>query len=92
MLAVFMVRLYGMRVHVLENNEGLLQRDYKQNRPFFARFGMKCATDLADSEANIFYCLKAAINKRFLRCMIEGRLDEELATTVRGLCLRAWVA
>ena len=31
MLAVFMVKLYGMRVHVLENNAGLLQRDFLQN-------------------------------------------------------------
>jgi len=82
MLAVFMVRLYGMRVHVLENNEGLLERDFRQNLPFFARFGLKCSKDLSDAEANVCYCLKAAINKRFLRCMIEGRLDEELATTV----------
>lgn len=85
MLAVFMVRLYGMRVHVLENNEGLLDRDFRQNRPFFERFGMKCVTDLSDPDANIFYCLKAAINKRFLRCMVEGKLDEELATTVSPL-------
>jgi len=82
MLAVFMVRLYGMRVHVLENNEGLLERDYRQNKPFFARFGLRCASDLADPDAHIFYCLKAAINKRFLRKMVEGKLDEELATTV----------
>ena len=59
MLAVYMARLYGMRVHVLENNEGLLERDYRQNKPFFARFGLKCSMDLADAEAQIFYCLKA---------------------------------
>ena len=28
MLAVFMVQLHGLRVHVLENNEGLLERDF----------------------------------------------------------------
>ena len=29
MLAIFMVKHHGMRVHVLENNAGLLARDFK---------------------------------------------------------------
>ena len=31
MLAIFMVRRYGLRVHILENNAGLLARDLRQN-------------------------------------------------------------
>ena len=32
------------QVHVLENNEGLLQRDYATNAPFYERFGIKSGT------------------------------------------------
>jgi hypothetical protein len=82
MLAIFMVKLYGMRVHVLENNAGLLQRDFAQNKPFFEKFGIKCSHNLDDEEAQIMYCLKDAINRRFLRKLVEGKLDEELGKTV----------
>ena len=82
MLAIFMVRLYGMRVHVLENNAGLLQRDFKQNAPFYARFDIKCGTNLDEEDTQIVYCLKDAINRRFLRRLVAGKLDEELGKTV----------
>ena len=32
-------QLHGVKVHVLENNASLLERDYASNAPFFARFG-----------------------------------------------------
>ena len=32
MCAIVMVKLFDMRVHVLENNAGLMQRDYAQNK------------------------------------------------------------
>jgi len=82
MLAVFMTQLYGMKVHVLENNEGLLERDYKQNKPFYDRFNIKSSTDLADDDAQITYCLKARINKHFLGKILKGTLDAELKRTV----------
>ena len=82
MLAIFMVKLYGMRVHVLENNAGLLQRDYAQNKPFYEKFGIKCGVSLDDEDGQITYCLKDAINRRFLRKLVEGKLDEELGKTV----------
>ena len=82
MLAVFMVKLYGVRVHVLENNEGLLDRDFRQNQPFYERFGIKSSSDLGDEDAGICYCLKKQINKHFLRKMVEGKLDEELRNIV----------
>lgn len=82
MLAIFMVKLFGMKVHVLENNEGLLERDYTQNKPFYDKFGIVSSKSLENDDAKICYCLKAAINKRFLRKMVEGKLDEDLARTV----------
>ena len=82
MLAVFMSQLYGLRVHVLENNEGLLERDYRQNKPFYDRFNIKSSTDLGDGDAQIVYCLKAKINKHFLGKMLKGTLDAELKKTV----------
>jgi hypothetical protein len=74
MLAVFMVKQFGLKVHVLENNEGLLLRDYATNAPFYDRFGIKSGKDLSDPDTQICYCLKAPINKQFLRNMMEGKL------------------
>jgi hypothetical protein len=82
MLCIFMVRLYGLRVHVLENNESLMLRDYNDNKPFYDMFDMKSGTDLADPDAKIVYCLKSSIQKRFLQRLVEGKLDEELGQTV----------
>lgn len=85
MLAVMMVQYHGLKVHVLENNEGLLDRDFRQNQPFYDRFGIKSsfgADGLADDDAKIVYCLKKHINKHFLRKMVEGKLDEELKNIV----------
>ena len=81
MLAIFMVKLHGVKIHVLENNAGLLQRDFAQNKPFYDRYDIKSSTDLTDPDAQIVYCLKDAINRRFLRSMVAGTLDE-LSNTV----------
>ena len=75
MCSIFMVKLYGLKVHVLENNEGLLERDYATNAPFYERFGIKSGKDLADKDAQIIYTLKAGINKHFLRGMVAGELE-----------------
>jgi len=75
MLAIFIVKLYGMKVHVLENNEGLLERDYAVNAPFYQKFGIKSGKDLTEPDVQICYCLKAGINKHFLRNMVEGTLE-----------------
>merc|ERR1711965_480030 len=50
MCAIFMVKLFGLKVYVLENNEGLLERDYATNAPFYERFGIKSGKDLADKD------------------------------------------
>ena len=80
MCAIFMVKLYGLKVHVLENNEGLLERDYATNAPFYAKFGIKSGKDLSEEGVQICYTLKSAINKHFLRGMVSGSL--ELNSTV----------
>ena len=67
---------------MLENNRGLLERDFRVNQPFYQRFGIKSGTDLKDPESQICYCLKRAINKHFLEKMVEGELDQELGRTV----------
>eukprot|EP00966_Prymnesium_polylepis_P010026 231523-Prymnesium_polylepis.1 len=35
MLAIFVCELCDMKVHVLESNAGLLERDYATNKPFY---------------------------------------------------------
>ena len=82
MLAIFMVRLHGLRVHVLENNAGLLQRDYAQNKPLYDKFGIKSGCDLSDKDSKIVYCLKDGINRRFLQILVEGKINEDLGSTV----------
>ena len=85
MLAVFMAKIYGLKVHVLENNEGLLDRDYATNAPFYARFGIasgKGLDGLGDDNCRIVYVLKPQIQKHFLRRMVAGKLDEDLSGSV----------
>ena len=41
MLAIFVVKHLGKRVHVLENNQALLERDYASYKPFYERFEIK---------------------------------------------------
>jgi len=82
MLALLMVKLHGLRVHVLENNAGLLQRDYAQNKPLYDKFGIKSGCDLNDMDSKIVYCLKDGINRRFLQILVEGKINEDLGHTV----------
>lgn len=53
MLAVLMCTRFNKRVHVLENNEGLLERDYATYAPFFKLFGERSAIELAASHRPI---------------------------------------
>jgi len=49
-------QLHGLRVHVLENNEGLLDRDFATYKPFFEAFGIKCGAgvdDLLDPDCQV---------------------------------------
>ena len=58
---------------MLENNEGLLERDYAANGPFYAKFGI--SSDKTISDAQVCYCLKKSINSHFLEHMVGGSLD-----------------
>jgi len=82
MLAIFVVKLFGKKVHILENNEGLLLRDYNANKLFYEQFDIQSGIKLDSPELQICYCLKSEINRHFLRKMIEGTLDEEARATV----------
>jgi len=81
-MAIYTVKQLGKRVHVLENNEGLLERDYATNAPFYEKFGIKSGQDIGNEETQICYCLKQAINKHFLKRMVAGKLDADLSRTV----------
>ena len=76
MLAIFVCKQMGKKVHVLENNEGLLERDYETYAPYYDRFGLTTAKQI-DPEADICYCLKRENNKYFTQQLVEGKLDLE---------------
>ena len=74
MMAIYTVKQLGKRVHVLENNEGLLQRDFKTYEPFYRQFGLTCSKTI-DATSDICYCLKKHNNAFFNERMLEGDLD-----------------
>ena len=69
----------GKKVHVLENNEGLLERDFATYAPFYASFGLSCAKSI-DGTSDICYCLKRENNAYFNAAILRGQL--ELGDTV----------
>ena len=74
MMAIYTVKHLGKRVHVLENNEGLLERDFASYAPFYASFGLSCAKSI-DATSDICYCLKAQNNAHFNERILRGDLD-----------------
>ena len=80
MLAIFVCKRFktsdgqSMKVHVLENNEGLLERDYDTYASFYAAFGLRTAKQI-DLTADICYSLKRENNHYFTEQLIEGKLD-----------------
>ena len=85
MLAIFICKLYKtadgkpMRVHILENNEGLLNRDFEEYQPFFLRFGMSSSNGI-DSNSDVCYVLKRGNNRFFNEHLVQG--DLELKDTI----------
>ena len=79
MMAIYTVKQLGKRVHVLENNEGLLERDFASYAPFYASFGLSCAKSI-DGTSDICYCLKRENNAYFNAAILRGGL--ELGDTV----------
>ena len=74
MMAIYTVKHLGKRVHVLENNEGLLERDFASYAPFYASFGLSCAKTI-DATSDICYCLKRQNNTYFDAAILRGELD-----------------
>ena len=79
MMAIYTVKHLGKKVHVLENNEGLLERDFATYAPFYASFGLSCAKTI-DGTSDICYCLKRENNAYFNAAILRGQL--ELGDTV----------
>ena len=77
MLAVFVVLHYKKRVHVLENNQGLLERDFAEYEAFYRSFThstgaeLTCSSDI-DGTPDICYCLKKGNNSFFNQQMTKG--------------------
>ena len=74
MMAIYTVKHLGKRVHVLENNEGLLERDFATYEPFYRSFGLSCNKTI-DAESDICYCLKRHNNAYFNQQLLQGGLD-----------------
>ena len=68
MSAIYLVKMLGMKVHVLENNSSLLEKDFAQFKTFYEQQGVNCCTRFSDPDANVTYCL---------RCDPEGKQDME---------------
>jgi hypothetical protein len=74
MLALYFVTVRGYRVHVLENNLSLRDRDYSNYRDFYGEFerpaslgGGKVETSKSlDSGADVIYCLKSALESHHM--------------------------
>ncbi len=79
MLAIYTVVHLKKKVHVLENNEGLLMRDFKTYEPFYRQFGLSCSKTI-DTASDICYCLKRENNAFFNEHILQGDLD--LSSTV----------
>lgn len=82
MLAIFVRTLMKKKVHVLENNEGLLERDYETYEPYYKRFRLegeplKTAKGI-DPDADICYCLKSDNSRFFAQQLVEGTLKKTL--------------
>ena len=87
MLAVFVVLHYKKRVHVLENNQGLLERDFAEYEAFYRSFThstgaeLTCSSEI-DGTSDICYCLKSENNAFFNHHLISGDLNNILSETV----------
>jgi hypothetical protein len=71
MLAVHFASL-GKSVHVLENNAGLLERDYADFAPFYKALGATSTKRFADRSAQITYALREDIEQFYRGRVFEG--------------------
>lgn len=91
MMAIYTVKQLGKRVHVLENNEGLLERDFASYEPFYRSFNLSCNKTI-DLTSDICYCLKRQNNQFFNKHILLGDLDLSetvlIVDEVRAPCSR----
>ncbi|EGD76212.1 hypothetical protein PTSG_00915 [Salpingoeca rosetta] len=71
MMALYFVCVHGRRVHIMENNVSLLDRDYNNYRAFFSQFKKRDGTSVTAStvisrEADITYCLQIDVERAHL--------------------------
>ena len=71
---IYTVVQLKQRVRILENNEGLLQRDFKTYEAFYKLFGLTCSKTV-DLTSDICYCLKRENNTFFNEAILAGKLD-----------------
>ena len=72
---------------MLENNEGLLERDYASYEPFYRAFGLSCNKTIDDA-SDICYCLKRQNNAYFNQRMLSGSLDlSQVAARAHTRCI-----
>ena len=57
MNAVYLVKVLKRRVHVLESNKGLMDRDYADFEAFYAKLGVSSACNDFSASADVTYCL-----------------------------------
>ena len=98
MLAVYLHKMYNVRVHILENNKALLERDFEDYKLFFQKVGVKAGTSIDDANGilkggyAITYCLRRAIDLNFKSLIVEGKLEQLRSTAllvdeVDGKCI-----
>ena len=77
MSAIYMVKELGKKVHILENNESLLKKDFEQFRDFYASFGIKVAdgTKTNNSEFenyDVIYTLRRDLESYYRDSVFRG--------------------
>jgi hypothetical protein len=83
MLAIFTVKLKSKRVHILENNEGLLERDFKTYKPFFDRFNLKSNKQLDLSSDICYWRVTQDLKPRAVQMSIDHLVHVECAHGLR---------
>jgi hypothetical protein len=77
MLAVYFVKAHNKRVHILENNDGLLQRDFDKLAPFYQLFKKADGRPLStakgiDTQSDICYCLSHQVEVNYMQSVTSG--------------------
>jgi hypothetical protein len=74
MTAVYLVLVHHRKVHILENNIGLLARDFGDFETFFDGFGIKASQqDFADTY-QVIYCLRRDLEQCYRDGVFQGSM------------------